>query len=291
VQPSVMPRHPRNVAGPFYTTGGCMACGAPEAEAPALLAELRDDQLETFFVRQPATKEEVEAACRAAQVCCVSSLRYGGQEPAIIRRLGNTPEFCDYLVSDGDIIVPAPLPWPPLPHPSATAAGRLWRILAGLLGLAAGYWMAHLIDLGTTTHWRPILRYSWVIGMLALMFFGVGSLAQVVRPLLGEDEAKWFPERGQIWGPRSAWKVIVVGAILLAVVLVLPWKSIVQARAAVSAMGVILVLMAQIRPDSLWNAGSTRGWRALFGDRATVWLLTTIGVGIAVCSWLVRIAP
>jgi len=110
-----MPRHARNVDGPFYTTGDCLACGAPEAEAPALLAELTDDQLETFFVRQPKTAEEVEAACRAAQVCCVSSLRYAGREPAIIRRLGNTPEFCDYLINEDGLIVPAPLPWPPPP--------------------------------------------------------------------------------------------------------------------------------------------------------------------------------
>jgi len=115
MQVGSMPRHQRNVDGPFYTTGGCLACGAPEAEAPHLLAELADGQLETFFVRQPETPEDVEAACRAAQVCCVSSLRYGGRDPAIIHRLGNTPELCDYLVQETGAIVPAPLPWPPLP--------------------------------------------------------------------------------------------------------------------------------------------------------------------------------
>src|SRR6266550_5057427 len=108
-----MPRFPKNVPGPFYTTGGCMACEQPEGEAPTLLAVLTDHQLDTYFVRQPQTADEVEAACRAAQSCCVSALRYGGQDRAIIRRLGNTPEFCDYLIDDADTIIPAPLPWPP----------------------------------------------------------------------------------------------------------------------------------------------------------------------------------
>jgi len=134
MQLGTMPHHTRNVDGPFYTTGGCMACGAPEDKAPALLAELTDDQLETFFVRQPETAEEIEAACRAAQVCCVSSLRYAGQEPAIIRRLGNTAEFCDYLISHDGTIVPAPLPWPPLPltrwQRFLTRLRRLWTWIA-----------------------------------------------------------------------------------------------------------------------------------------------------------------
>jgi hypothetical protein len=134
MQANSMPRHPRNVHGPFYTTGGCLACGAPESEAPALLAELTDDQLETFFVRQPTTPMEVEAACRAAQVCCVSSLRYAGKDPAIIRRLGNTPEFCDHLIDPDGALSPAPLPWPPLPLTSwqrvVRRLRRVWMWIA-----------------------------------------------------------------------------------------------------------------------------------------------------------------
>src|ERR1700741_2153303 len=113
MQSSAMPRHPKNAPGPFYTTGGCMSCGAPEAEAPMLLSKLSHDQLETYFVRQPQDSGEIEAACRAAQVCCVSSLRYGGQDTTIIQRLGNTAEFCDYLVAAAGGLIPAPLPWPP----------------------------------------------------------------------------------------------------------------------------------------------------------------------------------
>src|SRR6266566_5684370 len=120
-----MPFLEKNAAGAWYTTGYCTACGAPEDQAPTLLAPLTDDQLDTFFIRQPTTPAEVEAACRAAQVCCTSALRYGGQDPEIIKRLGNTPEFCDYLVSRAGSIVPAPLPWPP--RPRLAWLRRLWN--------------------------------------------------------------------------------------------------------------------------------------------------------------------
>ena len=98
--------HPRldlNALGPFYTTGECMACGAPEDEAPELLAELTDENYDTYFVRQPSGPEEVERACRAAEVCCVSALRYAGQDPAILRRLGNRPEYCDFPLPGGPV--------------------------------------------------------------------------------------------------------------------------------------------------------------------------------------------
>ena len=89
----------RNCPGPWYTTGGCMACGAPEAEAPTLFPPAEPEELETFFVRQPSTASEIEAACRAAQVCCVNAVRYGGRDRGIIRRLGNTADYSDFIVT------------------------------------------------------------------------------------------------------------------------------------------------------------------------------------------------
>lgn len=88
----------KTVPGPFYGTGDCMACGAPELEAPHLLAALVGDNYDTYFVRQPATPDEVEQACRALESCCVGALRYGGQDPLIIQRLGNDPGYCDHLL-------------------------------------------------------------------------------------------------------------------------------------------------------------------------------------------------
>lgn len=99
-------RFEKNVPGPFYGTGECMACGAPEVEAPHLLAPLVGDNYDTYFVRQPATPDEVEHACRALESCCVAALRYGGRDPLIIQRLGNDPEYCDHLLLG-----------PPVPRP------------------------------------------------------------------------------------------------------------------------------------------------------------------------------
>jgi ferredoxin len=102
-------RHPHldlNAAGLFYTTGECMACGAPEDEAPDLFAPLEGENFDTYFVRQPSTPEEVERACRAAHACCVNAVRYGGTDPAIILRLGNRPQYCDHLLPGGPVRLP-----------------------------------------------------------------------------------------------------------------------------------------------------------------------------------------
>jgi hypothetical protein len=93
-------RDPRDVPGPFYTREQCLACASPQGCAPTLLSKLASNDLDTFFVRQPETAEEVEQACAAILICCVSDLRYGGQDPAIIARLGNTPEYSDFLIDE-----------------------------------------------------------------------------------------------------------------------------------------------------------------------------------------------
>jgi hypothetical protein len=93
-------RFAKNVPGPFYTTGDCLACGIPEVMAPALLAALDEDNSDTYFLRQPATPEEVEQACRAIEVCCTDALRYGGRDPKIIMRLGNNANCCDHPLSE-----------------------------------------------------------------------------------------------------------------------------------------------------------------------------------------------
>lgn len=105
-EPIEPPRHPcpLNAPGPFYTTGECLACGAPEAEAPDLLAPLTEGNYTTYFVRQPETPDEIERACEAIRVCCVSDLRYGGTDRAIIERLGNDPAACDFVLRDGQVV-------------------------------------------------------------------------------------------------------------------------------------------------------------------------------------------
>gem|GEM_PF-4238285 len=112
-------RFPKNVEGPFYTTGcisksdngdpewcgDCLWCGAPEAEAPTLLAPLDDSNLDTYFVRQPESSEEVDQAINAMKVCCVDALRYGGRDKKIISKLDNDPAWCDYVMTEKGSLV------------------------------------------------------------------------------------------------------------------------------------------------------------------------------------------
>ncbi|MEQ9488862.1 MAG: ferredoxin [Alphaproteobacteria bacterium] len=99
------PRISVNVAGDFYATGDddycdCLACGVPQEHAPSLLSLLEDDEYQTYFIRQPDSEKEIEQACAAVASCCISALRYGGQSRPVIRRLGNSPEYCDYVTAD-----------------------------------------------------------------------------------------------------------------------------------------------------------------------------------------------
>ena len=81
---------------------------------PELLARLGNGNYDTYFVKRPTTPGEIEEACRAIEVCCVAALRYGGTDPAIIKRLGSKPEYCDYIVINDSLVYvgpPRPLSW------------------------------------------------------------------------------------------------------------------------------------------------------------------------------------
>jgi len=64
--------HPKrcalNVSGPFYTTGECLACEAPEFEAPNLLAPLTNGNNTTYFVRQPEDSQRIGASLQGNSV-------------------------------------------------------------------------------------------------------------------------------------------------------------------------------------------------------------------------------
>lgn len=115
-------RFPKNAVGAFYSTGhqcrdssdpnsqmvwcgDCLACEAPESAAPELLAALKEENIDTYFVRQPATPDETSHAISAAKFCCVAAIRYGGQDRKIIRRLDNDPQLCDYVIDANNALV------------------------------------------------------------------------------------------------------------------------------------------------------------------------------------------
>ena len=119
-----------NVPGPFYTCGNCLACGTPEEEAPELLAPLEGQNFTTYFVKQPETAEEVEHACLAIRVCCVDDLRYGGQDRAIIERLGNDPNVCDFVIRGGEVV---------FAEAGSPSVQRIWGMARGVWLLVAGF--------------------------------------------------------------------------------------------------------------------------------------------------------
>lgn len=78
---------PQNAPGDFYVAKDqCIACGAPEAQAPELM---RFDEVarSCYFRRQPATPAEVEQAVLAVWASCCEAVRYRGVDPDVQRRL------------------------------------------------------------------------------------------------------------------------------------------------------------------------------------------------------------
>ncbi|HEX8457060.1 MAG TPA: hypothetical protein VF656_07175 [Pyrinomonadaceae bacterium] len=97
-------RAPLNAEGDFYVEKDmCLACMAPEDEAPELMAF--DEETFCYFKRQPETPAELEHAIAAICVSCIAALRYAGSDPVILERLkakGAAAE-CDALSTEGDI--------------------------------------------------------------------------------------------------------------------------------------------------------------------------------------------
>jgi hypothetical protein len=80
-------RTPLNAPGPFFTEKDfCISCGAPEAEAPDLMA-FDEERGSCYFRRQPETAEEIDRACRAVEVSCCDAVQYDGDDPHILQRL------------------------------------------------------------------------------------------------------------------------------------------------------------------------------------------------------------
>jgi hypothetical protein len=96
------PRHPLNAAGDFYVIDGCcIACEAPEREAPDLMGHDCEERpgYQCYFRRQPSTPEELERAIWAVAVGCCGSVRYGGADLAVVHRLaelGAGADACDH---------------------------------------------------------------------------------------------------------------------------------------------------------------------------------------------------
>lgn len=81
-------RFPENAHGDFYVQNQvCIACGAPEAEAPDLIDHSKIEYGHCYFKKQPKTPDELSRAISAMQVSCISGLRYGGKDEEILKHL------------------------------------------------------------------------------------------------------------------------------------------------------------------------------------------------------------
>ncbi|QNN40473.1 MULTISPECIES: ferredoxin [Pedobacter] len=96
-------RYPENSMGDFYVENQvCIACGAPEAEAPDLMEHSKIEYGHCYFKKQPTTTDELDRAINAMQVSCISGIRYGGKDKAILKRLYDLDlqTECDYKLED-----------------------------------------------------------------------------------------------------------------------------------------------------------------------------------------------
>jgi hypothetical protein len=96
-------RHARNCESPFYVEKDqCISCGAPESEAEGLIAH--DAEGHCFFVRQPVTENETNAAIRGVWATCCGAVRYGGNNPQILVRFAELgmSHLCDGQPSNDD---------------------------------------------------------------------------------------------------------------------------------------------------------------------------------------------
>src|SRR5262245_22568795 len=94
------PVYTLNASGDFYVADGmCIACQAPEREAPDLMANdpTAHAGYHCYFKRQPTTPNELEQAIWAVAVGCCGAVRYAGSNAAVLCRLQElgSAEACD----------------------------------------------------------------------------------------------------------------------------------------------------------------------------------------------------
>jgi hypothetical protein len=84
------PRCEENRGGDFYTDcETCLTCDIPHITAPDLMAYVThpSSHPHCVFTRQPRTPEEIERAIDAMCNSEVCGIRYGGDDPEILRRV------------------------------------------------------------------------------------------------------------------------------------------------------------------------------------------------------------
>lgn len=163
---------------------------------------------------------------------------------------------------------------------------RTWRVIAGVASLVILFRMADAVDTGATRDWSFNARAAWVAAMVALLFFGVGTLAQFAQTLLGETPVRWFPEK-----PARAriLKPIGVGAAILLIVWVANiLRPELTGRSALAGAGLFIIYVATARSPGFWDQRggvvSVTDLREILGDRAVQVLYALIGIALIALS-------
>ena len=83
----------------FYVQPGCCtSCGVPQAIAPDLVGWRNENLTQCYWLKQPQTADELDWAIKIIHTQELGCDRYGGKDPAILRRL--PAEDCDNLRPD-----------------------------------------------------------------------------------------------------------------------------------------------------------------------------------------------
>jgi hypothetical protein len=99
-----MTREPENpeaksALGDFYVQDACCTrCGVPQAIAPDLVGWTNENLTQCHWLRQPQMADELDRAIKIIHTQELGCHRYGGKDPAILRRL--PAEDCDHLRPD-----------------------------------------------------------------------------------------------------------------------------------------------------------------------------------------------
>src|SRR5213593_161129 len=161
--------------------------------------------------------------------------------------------------------------------------GILSRALGTIASAAVAWGMASAVDNGTTRVWAPPVQIVWGITLLAASFAAVFLYAQAVALARG-THLPFLHDPTESPASRRAFRwTVIVGAVLLALVLLVRATPIVRARLAMAGIGLLSILLGVLRPGGFWDDPLVRVWRRVLGD--AIVMLIYVGVGVGVIVW------
>lgn len=92
-------------------------------------------------------------------------------------------------------------------------------------------------------------------------------------------------------GGRLGTRITLATAVgVLAATALLPMGSDLQARVALTGIGVMLAVLVIARPEAFWERGLLRDYRWLLGDWVVVMICLALAITIISIAWATRIS-